>query len=75
MWTIFHSKRFSISKIEKEFREPNSSKVTTFCNITSKILKQNSKNFSDTFQKFFNDALTGDNVPDKLKCAHITPLF
>ena len=53
----------------------NSNKATTFSNIPTKILKQSSKNCSDTSQKLFNDALGDGYFPDKLKRADITPVF
>ena len=71
----FLFKEVSKSKLEREFREPNSYKLTTFGNILTKILKQSSKNCSDTLQKPFNDALRDENFPDKLKCADVTPVF
>ena len=52
----FSFKEVSISEIEKEFRELNSNKAIAFGNIPTKILKQISKNCSDTLQKLFNDA-------------------
>ena len=60
---------------KKEFREPNSNKVTTFGNMPTKILKQSSKICSDALQKLFNDALSDDNFPDKIKCANVPPVF
>ena len=51
----FSFKEVSISEIEKELRELNSNKATTFGNIPTKILKQSSKSCSDTLQKLFND--------------------
>ena len=39
----FLLKEVFISEIEKELRELNSNKATTFCNIPTKILKQSSK--------------------------------
>ena len=67
-------KEASICEIEKNFREPNLNKVTTFGNIPIKTLKQSSKSCSDTLQKLFNYALRDDNVADKLKCADVTPV-
>ena len=71
----FLFKEVSISEIEKELIELNSNKATTFGNIPTKILKQSSKNCSDTLQKLFNDALRDGYFPDKLKRADITPVF
>ena len=71
----FLFKDVSISETEKKLREVNSNKATTFDNIPTKILKQNSKSYSDTFQKLFNDALRDGYFPDKLKCADETPVF
>ena len=68
-------KEVSISEIEKELRELNSNKATTFSNIPTKILKQSSKSCSDTLQKLFNDARRDGYFPDKLKCAHVTLIF
>ena len=68
----FSFKEVSISEIVKKFRETNSNKVTTFGNIPT---KQSSKSCSDTLQKLFNDALRDDSIPDKLKCADVTPVF
>ena len=71
----FSFKEVSISEVDKELRELNSNKVTTFGNIPTKILKQSSKSCSDTLQKLFNDALRDAYFPDKLKRADITPVF
>ena len=71
----FSFKEASISETEKELRELNSNKTTTFGNIPTKILNQSSKSCSDTLQKLFNDALRDGYFPDKLKRAHITPVF
>ena len=69
----FSFKVISASEIEKELRELNSNKATTFGN-TTKILKQSSKSCSDTLQKLFDDPLREGNFLDKLKCADLTPL-
>ena len=71
----FSFKVISISEIEKDLRELNSNKSTTFGNIPTKISKQSSKSSSDTLQKLFNDALRDGYFPDKLKRADITPVF
>ena len=71
----FSFKKVSIGEAEKELREQNSNKATTFGNIPTKILKQSSKSCSDTLQKLFNDALRDGYFPDKLKRADITPVF
>ena len=71
----FSFKEVSIIEIEKELRELNSNKVTTFGNTPTKILKQSSKSCSGTLQKLFNDALRDGYFPDKLKCADVTPAF
>ena len=71
----FSFKEVSVSEIEKELRELDPNKVTTFGNIPTKILKQSSKSCSDTLQKLFNDALRDGYFPDKLKRADITPVF
>ena len=71
----FSLKESSISKFEKELRELNSNKATTFGNIPNKILKQSSTCCSDTSQKLFNDALKDVYFPDKLICADATPVF
>ena len=49
--------------------------MTTFGNIPIKNLKQRGKSCSDALQKLFNDALSDDNFPDRLKCANVTPVF
>ena len=71
----FSFKAISISEIEKELKELNSNNATTFGNIRTKILKQSSKNCSDTLQKLFNNTLRDGYFPDKLNCAHVTPAF
>ena len=71
----FLFKEVSISEIEKELRELNSNKATTFDIIPTKILKQSSKNYSDTLQKLCNDVLRDGHFPDKLKSADLTPVF
>ena len=40
---LFFLKKVAINENEKELRQPNSNKATTFGNITTKILKQSSK--------------------------------
>ena len=57
-----------ISETEKELRELNSNKVTTFGDIST-------KRCSDTLQKLFHDAVRESNFRDKLKCAEVTPVF
>ena len=64
----FSFKEVSISETEKELRELNSNKVSTFGNIPTTMLKQSSKSFPDTVQKLFNDALRDGYFPDELKC-------
>ena len=71
----FSFKEVSRSETGEELRELNSSKVTTFGNIPTKILKQGSKSCSDTLQELFNDALRDGYFPDKLKCADAMPVF
>ena len=71
----FSLKEVTVSEIEKELRELNSNKATTFGNIPTKILKQSSKSCSDSSKKLFNDALRDGYFPDKLKRADITPVF
>ena len=57
-----------ISETEKELRELNSNKATTFGDIST-------KRCSDTLQKLFHDAIRERNFRDKLKCADVTPVF
>ena len=71
----FSFKKVSIGEAEKELREINSNKATTFGNIPTKILKQSSKSCSETLHKLFNDAIRDGYFPYKLKCADITPVF
>ena len=73
----FSFKEISITETEKELRELNSNKATTFgfSNKPSKILKQRSKCCSDTSQKLFNDAIRADYFKDKLKWTDVTPIF
>ena len=71
----FSFKEVFISEIEKELRELNSNKATTFGNIPTKILKQSSKSCSDTLQKLFDDALRDGYFPGKLKRADIRLVF
>ena len=71
----FSFKKVSIGEAEKELREQNSNKATTFGNIPTKILKQSSKSCSDTLKKLFNDALRDGYFSDKLKRADKTPVF
>ena len=71
----FSFKEVFVSKTEKESRELNSNKATTFGNLPTKILKQSSKSCSDTSKKLFNDALRDGYFPDKLERADITPVF
>ena len=62
----FSFKEVSISEIEKELRELNSNKATTFGNIPTKILKQSSKSCSDTLQKLFNNGISNITFAHKL---------
>ena len=41
---------------------------------STRILKQSTKNCSDTLHKLFNDGLRNVNFTDKLKCANTTPV-
>ena len=61
----FLFKKVSISETEKELRELNSKKATTFGNTPTKILKQSSKSCSDILQKLFDNTLREANFPDK----------
>ena len=61
----FLFKKVSISETEKELRELNSEKATTFGNTPTKILKQSSKICSDILQKLFDNTLREANFPDK----------
>ena len=47
----FSFKEVYVCEIEKQLRELNSNKATTFGNTPTKILKQSSKSCSDTLQK------------------------
>ena len=62
----FSFKQVSISQVEKELSESNSSKIETFPNIPTKIFEKISKSCTDTLQKLFDDTLRSDNFPDKL---------
>ena len=70
----FSFKEVSISETEKQLRELNSNKTTTFGNIPTKILKQSSKSCSDTLQILFNKVLRDGYSPDKLRHADMTPV-
>ena len=71
----FSFKKISLTETEKEMRELNSYKATTFGNKPTKILKQRSKCCSDTLQKLFNDAIRAGFFQDELKWADVTPAF
>ena len=47
----------------------------TFSYIPTKILNGSCKIISDTLQTYFNSAIRYNNVPGKLKCADVIPVF
>lgn len=72
----FSLKEVSITEIEKELRELNSNKATTFGYIRTKIIKQSSKSCFDTLLKLFNELIMRDGkFPGKVKCAGVPPVF
>ena len=54
-----------MSQIEKEFREQNSNKATTFENILKVFW----------YITLLHDAYRDGDFPDKRKCAGVTPAF
>ena len=71
----FSFKKVSLNETEKELRQLNQNKATTFGNKPTKILNQSNKSCSGTLQKLFIDALRDSSIPDKLKCTNEVHVF
>ena len=60
--------------VDKEVRNLNPKKATTYKNIPPKILKSNSDVCVEPLTKIFNDCIENPSFPDELKCADVTSL-
>ena len=72
---IFSFATISISEIEKELTQLDSSKACLESDIPTKVIKENSKIFSTIIGNSFNESLETGYFPDKLKKANITAAF
>ena len=59
--------------MEREIKNLNTNKPTTFNNIPAKILVENNEICSPFISKIYNDSILHTNFPEALKKADITP--
>ena len=59
--------------MEREIKNLNTNKPTTFNNIPAKILVENSEICSPFISKIYNDSILHTNFPQALKKADIMP--
>ena len=71
----FSVKEASLSDIEKELRNLNTKKASTFGNILPKILRARNESCSETLTEPFNNTLLASSFPTELKVADINPVF
>ena len=65
----------SVSDIEIESSNLFTKKVSTFKNITPKVLKVNIESCSEVLTKLFNNTILSSDFPDKLKFANASLIF
>ena len=63
----------TVEDMEREIKNLNTNKPTTFNNIPAKSLVENSEICSPFISKIFNDSILHTNFPEALKRADITP--
>ena len=71
----FSVKEASLSDSEKELRNLNTNKASTFGNIPPKILRASNESCSETLTELFNNTLLASSFPTELKVADINPVF
>ena len=70
----FHFQKVTPEAVDKEVRNLNPKKATTYTNISTKILKSNSDVCVEPLTQIFNDCIENSSFPDELKCADVTSL-
>ena len=65
----------SLSDIEKELRNLNTKKASTFGNIPPNILRASKESCSETVVEPFNNTLLTSSFPTELNIAYISPVF
>ena len=68
-------KEASLPDIEKELRNLNTKRASTFGNTPPKILRASKESWSETLAKLFNNTLLTSSFPTELKVADISPVF
>ena len=68
-------KEASLSDIEKELRNLNTKKASTFGNVSSKILRASKESCSEILAELLNNTLLTSSFPTKLKVADVSPVF
>ena len=71
----FFLKEVPLSDIEKELRNLNTKKASTFGNISPKIWRASKESFSETLAELFNNTLLTSSFPTELKVADVSPVF
>ena len=71
----FSFREASLSDIEKELRNLNTKKASTFGNIPPKILRASKESCSETLVELFNNTLLTSSFPTELKIADVSPVF
>ena len=71
----FSVKEASLSDIEKELRNLNTNKASTFGNIPPKILRASNESCSESLTELFNNTLLASSFPTELKVADTNPVF
>ena len=64
-----------MSDIEKELRNLNTKKASTFGNIPPKILRGSKESCSETLAELFNNTSLISSFPAELKVADVSPVF
>ena len=65
----------NLSEIETELNSLNAKKSSTYKNIPTKILKENTEICSSTLLRIINNEIHESHFPDELKFADVTPIF
>ena len=64
-----------MSDIEKELRNLNTKKASTFGNISPKILRTSKESCYETLAELFNHTLLTSSFSTELKIADVSPVF
>ena len=71
----FSFEKVELSDVEREFQNLNVKKATTFNNIPTKVLKQNSDICCPILLNIINQNIESGSFPEELKLADVTPIF